>query len=61
MLDGSIVQSVEVAGQDVGPTVNGFSQSFSIGYLEVINAVEVTFIDDTDNDGVGQVARTEAL
>jgi hypothetical protein len=52
------VQSIEVAGRDLGPTPIGFDTNFALGKLEVAPSTLVTFVDNFSNtNGAG----TEAL
>jgi hypothetical protein len=58
---GPAPMAIEAAGVDRGPTGDGFLSNHAVNTLEVLDGSHVTFADQFDNDGFGQVAFTEAL
>ncbi len=54
-------QLFEVGGRDLGADPQGFVDNFELGTLEIAETADVTFVDEFDNDGLGQALCTEAL
>jgi len=54
-------QSFEVAGEDCGDSLSGFSDNFAMGTVEIASDSSVVFTDKFDNDKMGQRSCTEAL
>jgi cysteine-rich repeat protein len=51
---GPTLHQFEVAGRDLGPDGQGYFDNFAIGSIEVDGMHHVTFVDEFDNDGLGQ-------
>jgi hypothetical protein len=49
-----VAQTFEVAGRDLGATQAGFQDNYAMGGLEILSGSSVTFVDNSDNDGLGQ-------
>ncbi|MCK4340657.1 MAG: hypothetical protein KAY37_02895 [Phycisphaerae bacterium] len=61
MLDGTAVQTFEVAGTDLGAVPAGLADNFALGELELASGADVQFVDTFDNDLIPQSPCGEAL